>query len=140
MPDRAPSRAQIDALLRFLPLFEQPERAFVLRWQGGQPTETGAIQVPYPVYAADVLAFIELAGHPFWSDYGYEPTQARVMLEDEALLARATLDQVKTMLTYVVRGERFCDGHWEAMLKAGRVQALLWRLAELREELPAESL
>jgi hypothetical protein len=39
------------------------------------------------------------------------------------------------MLTYCVRGERFCDGHWENLLRSGRVVALLRRLAELREAL-----
>jgi hypothetical protein len=35
------------------------------------------------------------------------------------------------MLTYCVRGERFCDGHWAAMLESGRVVAILRRLRVL---------
>jgi hypothetical protein len=38
------------------------------------------------------------------------------------------------MLTYVVRGERFCDGHWGAMVEGGQVRRLLQRLAELGSE------
>jgi hypothetical protein len=48
----------------------------------------------------------------------------------------ATLDQIKTMLTYCVRGERVCDGHWCAMIEGGHVRRLLERLAELRAEKP----
>ena len=57
------------------------------------------------------------------------------MLADEAFISRATLGELKTMLAYCVRGERFCDGHWEAILRSGRVVALLRRLAVLTETL-----
>jgi hypothetical protein len=57
------------------------------------------------------------------------------MLQDDALIQRATLAEVKTMLTYCVRGERFSDGHWAAMLESGRIVALLKRLHVLRKEM-----
>ncbi|MBN1399449.1 MAG: hypothetical protein JXA74_01355, partial [Anaerolineae bacterium] len=74
-----------------------------------------------------------LAGLPPWCDYGYDPRRAAEMLADDARVERTTLAQIVTMLTYCVRGERFGDGHWEALLEAGRVQALLRRLAALRD-------
>jgi hypothetical protein len=36
------------------------------------------------------------------------------------------------LLTYCVRGERFCDGHWDAVLRSGRITAILHRLAVLK--------
>jgi ADP-ribosylglycohydrolase len=132
--EAGPTPDQIDELLRFLPLFEAPDRAFVERWAGGEKTQSGAVTTSYPIYPEDVLHFYRLAGQPCWSDYGYQPREAARMLEDEALIQRATLAQVKTMLTYCVRGERFGDGHWAAMLESGRIVALLKRLRALREE------
>ena len=38
------------------------------------------------------------------------------------------------MLTFCVRGERFCDGHWGAMVREGRIGAILHRLQQLRGE------
>ena len=136
MPDqREPvTRIEIDKLLRFLPLFDVPNRDFVERWAGGEKTRGGAITMPYPVYPEDVKQFYRLAGQPCWSDHDYEPRKAARMLEDEALIAGATLAEVKTMLTYCVRGERFSDGHWAAMLESGRIVALLKRLRVLGEE------
>ena len=32
------------------------------------------------------------------------------------------------MLTYYVRGERFCDGHLDAMITEGHIRRLLERL------------
>ena len=48
----------------------------------------------------------------------------------------ASLAQIKTMLTFCVRGERFCDGHWGAMVSEGRIGAILHRLSKLRVEAP----
>ena len=56
------------------------------------------------------------------------------MLEDEALVRRASMDEIRTMLTYCVRGERFSEGHWGAMIEGGHVRRLLERLAELQAE------
>jgi hypothetical protein len=127
------TRERIDELLCFLPRFEVPGRVWIEGVGGGKETADGAVTMRYPVYGKDVLAFYRLAGQPWWSDYGYEPRAAAQMLADMARIARATLDEIKTMLTYCVRGERFADGHWAAMLESGKVVAILRRLQVLRE-------
>ncbi len=118
---------EIDALLAFLPGFEVRGRKFVRKWRGGDGT------FPFPEYEEDVVAFFRLAGRKVWSDYEYEPATAHEMLYDDDVIAHATLDEIKTMLTYCVRGERFGDGLWGHVLTGGRVQALLRRLAEIRD-------
>ncbi|MFN8413162.1 MAG: DUF6508 domain-containing protein [Anaerolineales bacterium] len=35
------------------------------------------------------------------------------------------------MLTFCVRGERFSDGHWGAMIEEGYIRRLLERLIEI---------
>jgi ADP-ribosyl-[dinitrogen reductase] hydrolase len=132
--EEGPTPAQIDELLCFLPLFDVPNRDFVESWGGGKTAADGAITMPYPVYPQDVVEFYRLAGQPCWSDYGYEPHQAAQMLADDALIQRATLAEIVTMLTYCVRGERFADGHWAATLESGKIVLLLKRLRALREE------
>ena len=116
MPESRLTRGRIDELLRFLPALAKP----------GLDTE------PAPV----VEEFFSLASQPCWSDYGYDPATAGDMVRDDAIIARATLDQIKTMLTFCVRGERFCDGHWDAMIHEGRIGAILRRLQQLRDEAP----
>ena len=41
---------------------------------------------------------------------------------------QADLAKVRRLLTYFVRGERFCDGHWVSMVEKGFLQALIDRL------------
>ena len=125
---------RIDELLAFLPGFEDPDREYIERWTGGK-TAAGDLIWPHPVYAPDVVAFFRLAGQSCWCDYGYQPAEAGAMLADDDLIRSASLEQVKTMLTFCVRGERFSDGHWGAMLREGRIVLLLRRLALLREQL-----
>lgn len=126
---------RVDELLRFLPLFDTPGRPFVESWGGGERPSDGATTLPFPVYAADVREFFQLASQAWWSDHAYEPVEAAAMLEDESTIRSATIAQIRTMLTYCVRGERFCDGHWEAVLESGHVVALLRRLELLRSEM-----
>jgi hypothetical protein len=119
---------RIDELLAFLPAFERPGRTYVKAWAGGPGC------FPYPVYEDDVLAFFHVAGKPRWMDYDYKPGHARQMLEDGDAIQTRSLADIRTMLTYCVRAERFGDGAWEHLLQTGRVQAILRRLAVLRDD------
>jgi len=57
------------------------------------------------------------------------------MLKDEELIKAASLSQIKTMLTFCLRGERFSDGHWAQMIEEGCIQRLLERLNQIKLEL-----
>jgi Family of unknown function (DUF6508) len=122
----------IHELLHFLPKFDRSDRDLIERWGGGESLPDGSITMPFPLYAKEVKAFIKLASQDYWCDYEYIPTQAGEMISDDAFIATASLAQIKTMLTYVVRGERFCEGHWNAMIQSGRVAALLKRLQAIQ--------
>jgi hypothetical protein len=56
------------------------------------------------------------------------------MLKNANLVKTASLSQIKTMLTFCVRGERFSDGHWGAMIEQGYIRLLLERLNVIKEE------
>ncbi len=130
MPPERITRADIDALLAYLPLFARPGWAPLRRWAGG-PDE-----FPYPEYAPEVVEFFALTAQPCWSDYHYDPQSAGAVLEDDAAVRAAGLGQVRTLLTYCTRGERFSDGFWGESIRSGRVAALLRRLRELRDTVP----
>ena len=133
MNSRSPTPQEIDELLAFLPRLTAEGFAPIREWGGGEKQADGAYVMPWPRYDAIVIRFFETAGQDCWMDFDCVPQEAGRMLEDPALVRRASLDQVKTMLTYCVRGERFGEGHWGAMIEAGHVQRLLERLAEIRD-------
>lgn len=133
MNSRPPTFQEIDALLAFLPLFSAAGFEPVERWAGGE-TSGGAMAMPWPQYNPAVEAFMRAAGQEAWSDDGYRPPLAASMLQDADFVGRASLAEIRTMLTYCVRGERFSDGHWAAMIERGYLRRLLERLRQLRQE------
>lgn len=81
---------------------------------------------PYPCYPSEVyqaLGFLEPD-----CDYlsHYDKIVASVKVIEEF-----SLDELKTMFTFISRGERFCDGHIASFVENGDLLRLLKRLQEL---------
>ena len=131
MKTREPTLQEIDELVSFLPRLYAEGVAAIERWDGGAQREDGISTIPWPEYREVVREFFRLASGECWSDYDYRAEKAGQMLENDEFMKAADLGEIKTMLTYCVRGERFCDGHWGVMIESGHVLRLLQRLAEL---------
>lgn len=128
---RLPDVGEIQELAAFLPKLYAEGFEPIKRWGGGKQVEDGVFTMPWPEYDEVVAEFIRAASKDCWCDYGYHRQETGRMLEDKSFVKTSTLVQIKTMLTYCVRGERFCDGHWAAMIESGHIRRLLERLAEL---------
>ncbi|HHZ78902.1 MAG TPA: hypothetical protein EYM80_08635 [Deltaproteobacteria bacterium] len=85
-------------------------------------------------YEKEVDNFISAASQEFWFDRQYDPKESSKMLKSEQNIAKASLQEIKTMLTFCIRGERFCDGHFGSMIKAGKIKSILRRLKVIMEE------
>jgi hypothetical protein len=127
---RLPTPAEISALTAFLPLLYAPgfEPA---AWIASEQRPDGAYTFPYPSYAEQVVKFFHLAGEDQWCDFTYASKNISDWIRDDLFMAEASLDQVRSMLTWCVRGERFCDGHWAAVIEDGIIRKLLERLIVL---------
>ena len=132
---RLPTHQEIEELTVFLPKLYADGFSPFESWGGGNQQD-GSIQFPYPIYNPVVTEFFGLVSAECWSDHGYDPKEAGEMLKDEDFVKTASLAQIKTMLTLCVRGERFSDGHWGAMIEEGHIRRLLERLIEIKGELP----
>lgn len=128
-----PSLTEIDQLTAYLPILYADGYKPVKEWHRGVKNKDGVMQVPYPDYNEAVVQFFRLASQDCWLDYHYDPQVAGEVLRNEKAVASASLDEIKTLLTYCVRGERFCDGHWGAMIEDGYVRQILERMIELRK-------
>jgi len=136
---RQPTLQAIEALTAFLPCLDAEGFSPVLGWSGGEKLKDGSFTLPYPNYHPLVKEFFGHVASDGWLDYEYNPEQAYQMLNDENAIKAASLAQIKTMLTFCVRGERFSDGHWGEMIAKGYIRRLLERLNELKSEpLPDE--
>jgi hypothetical protein len=50
------------------------------------------------------------------------------LLYDDNFIKQATLEQIKSLLTFIARSEHFCNGCWEKYLMDNRVTFILKRL------------
>jgi len=131
MKTRLPTSQEIEELVAFLPRLYTEGFTSIKRWSGGTQGKDGLFTMPWPEYSKVVEDFFRVAASEWWCDYDYHPEEAGRMLENQDVVKTASLSQIKTMLTYCVRGERFCDGHWATMVEGGHIRWLLERLGEL---------
>lgn len=125
-----PTENEIDELLKFIPLLSDPGFSPIKNWKGGKKPD-GTIQLGYPEYHELTEEFYGVVTEFFTCQY--DPVTAGSMIKDPSFISKADLNQVMQMLTFCVRGERFCDGHWASMIEEGYIQNLLERLAQLKE-------
>lgn len=119
---------QIDAVLRFLPMLEQPD------YSPGEWSQ-GGYQMPYYSYRPDFDAFIDALydqGVVFAFDWMTWQDEAKRYRTDSAALESADLLAVRKLLTAHVRADRFVEGHLAAVFAEGHLTAILQRLKQLR--------
>ena len=122
---------QLDAILRFLPLFEGPAVQF-----GSWVRREG--QFPFVAYGHEVNEFVralydqDILLEFDWSSWR---EKARRYVDDAKALAGADLLTLRKLLTLHVRTDRFVEGHLLVVLESGHITAILRRLERLRDEM-----
>ena len=122
---------EIDAILKYLPIFEQPD------YQFGQWVQKRG-QFAYFAYSSEVLEFQSTLYRQNviisfdWMSWGDEVKQYQA--EPEAL-ERADLFTLRKLLTAHVRADRFVEGHLAQVLENGHIAAILRRLQQIRGEM-----
>lgn len=119
------TQADVDRLLAYLPKFRNPKGAFrtpSTSWQ--------------PAYTDDVWEFFSMLEASPLMDMNYSPERECDHIESPEYIEQANIDELRALLTYICRGERFCDGYWLSVLRDGSLVAVLDRLAQHRDSLP----
>ncbi|MDF1515161.1 MAG: DUF6508 domain-containing protein [Anaerolineae bacterium] len=123
------SHDQLDAVLRYLPVFEQPGYQF-----GEWHMPEG--QFPYYAMEDEVIVFLQTLYDQdiiYVFDWGKWQDNAQALTADPALLQQADLLTLRQLLTTHVRMDRFVEGHLGAMFENGLITAVLHRLQEIRQ-------
>ena len=128
---RLPTLEEIEMLVSYLPRLYAEGFSPVNKWSGGKQND-GSMTLPYPEYHPLVHEFFDHIASDGWLDYKYNPEQASAMIRDANAIKTASLEQIQTMLTFCIRGERFSDGHWGEMIEKGYIRQLLERLNEIK--------
>lgn len=141
----ASQREAIDQLLKFLPIFEDPEFIPATWPERSYINKEGkrVMNMPYPDYHPAVEEFRNQYPALAAGIHPYDPLPEDETAEGipfsvtgatftEEYFAKATLDQIRRYLMLLGRGERFCDGHIDGEFREGKIIMALRRLQVLR--------
>ncbi len=103
---------------------EEIRTAREVQWHGGQQQD-GVFVLPHPGYPSGIWNALELLG---W-DYEYLDHYDKYC--KDVLPSEMSVRQIQTMMTYMFRGEKFCDGFIGGYLENGTFLKLLLRLDDL---------
>ena len=95
-----------------------------IQWKGGKESD-GIMEIPYPDYPDEIwVSFSIFDPDTDYSD-NYEKYCKGILPTD------MNVHQIRTMLTFIERGERLCDGHVQHYLENNILLKLLLRLDDL---------
>jgi hypothetical protein len=120
------TRANLQAVLKFLPVLEQPDFS-----PGEWISQEG--HLPYINYNSEMLDFLRALGNngfvqPFnWMNWR-EGTQ---LVDNPTLLQKASLQTLRKLLTAHVRADLFSEGHLADMFESGHIVMILKRMEEI---------
>ncbi len=126
----------IDALVKFLPIFEKPGFSFG-EWPKFE-TEDGVLTVPAFEFSDDADRFLRALREHGWIepfDWTKSQAQAARYCDLPEKLRKVGIGTSRKLLTIHVMKERFCEGHLAAVCESGHLAAILRRLREIREGL-----
>ena len=85
------------------------------------------------VYHPTVNTFFELASQEHWKDYKYVDNFSEEMIKP-GKIEEASINQLKTIITWCDRVERFVEGHWEYVIKDDIIKRVLLRLETMENK------
>jgi Family of unknown function (DUF6508) len=105
-------------------------------WVAPEPDADGVRQVPWFEYSEAAEMFRSLASAngwvvPFdWMTWAASPAGRR-LIGDPGLVADATADDLRKLITAIIRGERFSEGELAGANESGMLEAIVRRAAVL---------
>jgi hypothetical protein len=130
-----PTTDQIDTILKHLPVLKRggpvASRVYPAK------KEKGVVAMGWEEHYHEISGLIsDLYKQGFITKFDWPSWQESAVryVENPKRLKRAVLGTLLKLLTTHVRKDRFCEGHFTAMVENGHLTAILERLAELRHK------
>ncbi len=130
--ERPLTKADFEAILRFLPAFEAPEVTFSEPLEE-RPSEPGVIVWDEPALSPLAEEFIDaLHDHGWIIAFDWVKWDLGPRLDQHReLIAKARVETLRRLLTAHVRADHFSWGHLLATFESGGFTAILRRLQQL---------
>lgn len=129
-----PTRKNIEAILAYLPYFNNENNEFYDKIPGKK--ENNTFTMGYIVYSCQTDKFIHTAyNENFVQGFNWSKWQveAKKIYKNPELLDKADIMTIVKYVTLIIRKERFCEGFLADMIDKGLLLKLLLRLKEIHE-------
>jgi len=126
--DVLPNIRDIENLVGYLPILYSNDLNPAEETGRGERDRQGITDTPHPIYTQMVNKLFTEASNDIWMDFAYKPEIQQTLITEEDYIQSASLENIKSLITYCVRGERFCRGHWNQMIQKGYIKNILNRL------------
>jgi hypothetical protein len=127
----------VEALARFLPIFEDPTFVPGVA-RGGKDDGSGVIEWPWVDYAPEVRELEQLLYRDGWIvgfDWPEWHDEGRALVEGDGIES-ADLDDLRRLLTVIFRKERFNEGTVDVAFRDGTLLRIVRRVAQLNHAAP----
>jgi len=138
MDEPADLTERLRGIASFLPVFEAPGFVFG-DWVPPTRERDDVWTMGYYDLSPTAIEFIEAAYHLGWVVAGFDwgswqhTDEGRRLLRDPESVQRADPDQLASLLTVLIRADRFVDGELGHAYASGLLTAILRRADELAE-------
>lgn len=108
---------------------------YTVEWTPSRTSASGVHTMPYPNYDDRLLEALSAASQLVGTDVDYVSRVDKVANLNVAEMSR---EQLSTFLTWVQRGERFCDGFIDGFVQNGKALQALQRVVDLESDATEE--
>lgn len=125
MEDTIINNKRIKELIDFLPLIYNDKIELCKTDSIGDKLFGG-----FYIYHPAVNTFFELASQQHWQNYEYVDNFSDQMIKP-GIIEKASINEIKTILTWCARIERFNEGHWLNVIEGDIIKRILNRLSSI---------
>jgi hypothetical protein len=120
-----------EQIIKYIDYFSSDKIEFY-KWISPENQEDGVIVMGYPDYDEGVSSFInELYKTGLISGQYLDDLEKNKVSTPAELIETADIHLLKSILTYYIRQERFCDGAWAEAIKKNIFLRILLKFKEL---------
>lgn len=82
----------------------------------------------YPNYPDSVFTLMDYITSSVWCNPNYPASEMHAVFKR---LDTASIEDVQSMLTSIVRADRFCTGYWQSSIQSGQLKSVIDRAMQL---------
>lgn len=128
-----PTLEDFEEIIAFYPTLNRRDFDPIIEWKGGEQIEGNVNFMRWPIYDPVVKEFLSVASKECWRDNHFNQYVMSRMITSEVVVQCADLSQIKQILSFCVRGDKFMSqGYMGTMIKDGHISRLLQRLDKLK--------